>query len=293
MAGSMEERQVGYGFKPTEEQLVGHFLKKKLKGELEASAIPEVYIYDWEPADLFLLYDGFSSESSDGRECFFFCPRGRKRKTQLGFWKETSKKRVIRAPDTSKPMGTKRIFVYYEGRQPRGPRTDVAMHEYHLNTDDSDSEILDPTAMVLCHIINRKSKEAKSATASASTDLSSHLNSAQAIPGVTIESDHPTETLNAGLPDWNVPIPDQQPQMGKEQPSCCGDNWHVDGHSDSCCHIPNSPSDSISIMDFLNSDENTRQTQTCKEKHLLYDDNERVDGPSDPSDGIGLEDLSD
>lgn len=219
--------------------------------------------------------------------------RGRTRKTQLGYWKETSKKRVIRAPDTSKPMGTKRIFVYYKGRQPRGRRTDVAMHEYHLNTDDSDSEILDPTAMVLCHIINRKSKEAKSATASASTDLSSHLNSAQAIPGVTIESDHPTETLNAGLPDWNVPIPDQQPQMGKEQPSCCGDNWHVDGPSDSCCHIPNSPSDSISIMDFLNSDENTRQTQTCKEKHLLYDDNERVDGPSDPSDGIGLEDLSD
>lgn len=59
MAGSVEAQQVGYGFKPTDEQLVGHFLKKKLKGEMEAcSAIPELYIYDWEPPDLFILYDG-------------------------------------------------------------------------------------------------------------------------------------------------------------------------------------------------------------------------------------------
>ncbi|XP_039172704.1 NAC domain-containing protein 74-like [Eucalyptus grandis] len=188
-------------------------------------------------------------------------------------------------------MGTKRILVYYEGRQPKGRRTDVAMHEYHLNSDDSDSKISDPTAMVLCRIINRKSKEAKSATASASTDLSSHLSSAQAIPGVTTESDYPTETLNTGLHNRNVPIPDQQPQMGKEQPSCCGDNWHVDGPSDGRCHIPNSPSDGISITDFLNSDANSEQTQTCKEKHLLYDDNQHVDGPSDPSYGNGLEDL--
>jgi len=58
MAGSMEAEQMGSGFKSTEEQLVGHFLKKKLKGEMEASAIPELYIYDWEPPDLFMLYDG-------------------------------------------------------------------------------------------------------------------------------------------------------------------------------------------------------------------------------------------
>ncbi|KAL3730598.1 hypothetical protein ACJRO7_027598 [Eucalyptus globulus] len=243
MAGSMEAEQMGSGFKSTEEQLVGHFLKKKLKGEMEASAIPELYIYDWS-LRIYLCYT----------------------MTQLGYWKETSKKRVIRAPDTSKPMGTKRILVYYEGRQPK-------------------------MAKVLCRIINRKSKEAKSATASASTDLSSHLSSAQAIPGVTTESDYPTETLNTGLHNRNVPIPDQQPQMGKEQPSCCGDNWHVDGPSDGRCHIPNFPSDGISITDFLNSDANSEQTQTCKEKHLLYDDNQHVDGPSDPSYGNGLEDL--
>ncbi|XP_048135128.1 protein NTM1-like 9 [Rhodamnia argentea] len=235
MAGSTEEPQVGYGFKPTDEQLIGHFLKKKLKGEMEAhSAIPELYIYYWEPPDLFILYDVLSSESSDGRECFFFCPRGRRRKTERGFWKETSSTRVIRAPGTGEPMGTKRYLVYHEGQQPNGHRTDVAMHEYHLNSDVSDSEISDPTALVLCRIINRKSKKAKSVTASASTDLMgpSNLNSAQATPGVTIGSDCPTEMLNARLPDWNVLSPDQQPRTCNEQRSSDDDNWHVDGPSD-------------------------------------------------------------
>lgn len=90
------------------------------------------------------LVAGLSSESSDGRECFFFCPRGGQRKTERGYWKETSSKRVIRAPDTGEPMGTKRYFVYYEGQQPKGRGTDVSMHKYHLNSDVSDSEISDP-----------------------------------------------------------------------------------------------------------------------------------------------------
>ncbi|KAF8011775.1 hypothetical protein BT93_I0038 [Corymbia citriodora subsp. variegata] len=293
MAGSMEARTVGYGFKPTEEQLFGHFLKKKLKGELEANCpIPDLNIYDWEPSQLFFIYDLLSSEPSDGRGYYFFCPRVRKRKTKCGFWKETSSRRVIRAPD-GKPMRTKRYLVYHEGRQPKGRRTEVAMHEYHLNSDVSDSEISDPTAWVLCHIIKRESKKAKSTIASASTDLSSHLSSAQAIPGVTIESDYPTETLNTGLPDWNAAIPDQQPQMSKEQHSCYDDKWHIDGPSDGRWYIPNSLSDGIDITDLLDSDESTGQTQICKEKHLADDDNWHAGGPSDPSDCIYLEDLSD
>ncbi|XP_030466685.2 NAC domain-containing protein 89-like isoform X1 [Syzygium oleosum] len=301
MAGSMEARQVGHGFNPREEQLVGHFLRKKLKGQMEANCeIPELFIYDWEPPDLFILYDVLSSEPSAGRECFFFCPRGRKRKTKWGFWKETGIERVVRA-DTGKPMGTKRYFVYYEGRQPKGRWTDVTMREYHLKLDVSDSEISDPTALVLCRIMKGKSKKAKSATASASTDLSglSNLNSAQATPGVTIESDYPTEMLNTSLPDWNLPIPDQQPQTYKEQCLCYDDNWHVDEPNDGRCYIPYSLSNGINVTDLSNSDESTGQTQTCKEQHLAYDDNQHVDGPSDkhcdmpnsPSGGIDLEDL--
>ncbi|KAL3730593.1 hypothetical protein ACJRO7_027593 [Eucalyptus globulus] len=159
MAGPMEARQVGYVFKPTEEQLVGHFLKKKLEGEMEKHpAIPEIYIYNWEPSELFLIYDGFSEEPSNERECYCFCAGGRQRTTPSGYWKETGRKRDIPGSGTDEPIGFKRIFVYHEGRQPRGRGTNVVNHEYHLYSDDSNSETSD-----------------------------------RANPGATIQPDHPME----------------------------------------------------------------------------------------------------
>lgn len=269
MAESTEAWPVGLRFKPTEEELVHHYLTKKLRGELETiSLIPELYIYNWEPLDLFILYDALSSIPSDGRECFFFCPRGRERKTEHGFWKETSKKRVIRAPDTSKPIGTKRILVYYEGRQPHGHKTDVAMHEYLLNLNVSDGEISDPTALALCRFINRKGKKEQLATASTSTDSSgpSNLNdneneetqeiSTQASTGFTMESDHLNEMSNSNLSDQNVPTPDQQPQMSEEQLLSHDQHWHFDEPSDGHYHVPYSPSDYIDLSDLFKFEEN-------------------------------------
>lgn len=55
MAGSKRRRQVG----EMDKFLVGHLLKKKLTGEMEAhGAIPELDIYKWEAEQLFILYDG-------------------------------------------------------------------------------------------------------------------------------------------------------------------------------------------------------------------------------------------
>ncbi|XP_056159481.1 protein NTM1-like 9 isoform X4 [Syzygium oleosum] len=263
MAESKEAWPVGLRFKPTEDELVAHHLTKKLRGEMGTTCIiPELYIYDWEPPELFTRYNALSSIPSDGCECFFFCPRGRKRKTERGFWKETSTKRVIRAPDTGKPIGTKRISVYYEGRQPNGRKTDVAMHEYHLNSNVSDTEISDPTGSVLCRIINRKSKKAKSATASSSSDLSGPSNlddypneetqeiSAQESTGVTVEANDLNETSNSSLPDQNVPTPEQQPQMSKEQRLSHDDHPDVDEPS-----MPYSPNDCINLADLFKFDE--------------------------------------
>ncbi|XP_030464904.2 protein NTM1-like 9 [Syzygium oleosum] len=270
MAESTEAWPMGLRFKPTEDELVSHYLTKKLRGGTETiCVIPELYIYNWEPPDLFILYDALSSIPSDGRECFFFCPRGCNRKTACGFWKETSTKRVIQAPDTGKTIGIKRILVYYEGRQPKGRKTDVAMHQYNLDSNVSDSDISDPTALVVCRMINRKSKKAKSATASTSTDLSgpSSLNdsqnedtqeiSTQASPGVTVEVPYRNETSTFNLPDQNVPIPDQQPQTSKEQQLSRDDHWQVDEPSDRHCPMPNSPSDCMDLTDLFNYDEST------------------------------------
>ncbi|KAF8019615.1 hypothetical protein BT93_G0334 [Corymbia citriodora subsp. variegata] len=267
MAELTDAWPVGLRFKPTDEESIYHLIKK-LRGEKETIClIPELYIYNWEPPDLFILYDALSSIRSDGQEYFFFCPHGRERKTERGFWKETSKKRVIRAPDTSEPIGTKTILVYYEGRQPNGRKTDWAMHKYHLNLNVSDSEISDPTALVLCRIINRKSKKAKSATASTSTDLSSGSNlndcqneetqeiSAQASIGVIMESDNLNKMSNSNLSDQNVPTPDEHRQMSEGQHlSHDDDHRHVDELGDRYYDMPYSPSDCIDLTDLFKFD---------------------------------------
>lgn len=76
-----------------------------------------------------------ADKKSCGKECFFFCPRnsggGRtNRKAGGGYWKDTSRKKPIKAGNTS---GIKRIFVFYEGKQKDSRKTEWVMHEYHLN----------------------------------------------------------------------------------------------------------------------------------------------------------------
>ncbi|KAI3435082.1 uncharacterized protein J3R85_006511 [Psidium guajava] len=125
MGECAEAWPVGLRFKPTEDELVGHHLTRKLRGDMEAIClIPELCIYDWEPLELFARYNELSSLPSDGNECFFFCPRGRKRKrkTDCGFWKETCAKRVIQAPDTGEQIGLRRSLVYHGGRQRKCPQ---------------------------------------------------------------------------------------------------------------------------------------------------------------------------
>ncbi|KAF8019684.1 hypothetical protein BT93_G0391 [Corymbia citriodora subsp. variegata] len=246
---------VGFRFKPTESELVDHHLRRKLKGEEETiCVIPELYIYKWDPLDLFARYNALSSIPSDGHECFFFCPRDNKipnslrlsRRTEFGFWKDTSKKRVVRAPGTGEEIGFKRILVYYEGRQGDARRTPFSMHEYHLNLDVSNSEIPGPMEFVLCHIINRKCEKAgsESAIMSAGADVTipSILSNsefegaqgfrAQASPAVTVEPDSSNHTmLNYDLPDHSASVPRQPDTFGMES-SLCNDNWFVDGASD-------------------------------------------------------------
>ncbi|KAF7847657.1 hypothetical protein BT93_L2750 [Corymbia citriodora subsp. variegata] len=246
---------VGLRFQPTEDELVDHHLKGKLKGKLEAFClIPELYIYDHEPADLFILYNELSYIPSDGRECFFFCPHEDKipnilgsnnRMTKLGYWKDTCKKHIIRSPDMGKQIGIKKILVYYEGRQPEGSKTDMVMHEYHLSSKVYDSKISGPMAFVLCHIIDRTPKKA-------STSASSSTSSAQAPEEVMFETENQNEMSISSMPDSNVPIIPQQAQMQEEQSSLYNGHYFIDGPPDECHAMPYSPSDGIAILDLWN-----------------------------------------
>lgn len=75
------------------------------------------------------------------REWYFFVPRDRKtgnggrpnRTTERGFWKATGSDRPIRsATDPRRLIGLKKTLVFYQGRAPRGTKTDWVMNEYRL-----------------------------------------------------------------------------------------------------------------------------------------------------------------
>lgn len=126
----------GFRFHPTDEELVGYYLKRKVGGgkiELEV-IIPAIELYKFDPWDL----PDKSFLPNRDKEWFFFCPRDKKyangsrtnRATALGYWKATGKDRKIVCDAST--MALRKTLVFYRGRAPGGDRTEWVMHEYRL-----------------------------------------------------------------------------------------------------------------------------------------------------------------
>ncbi|KAF8404503.1 hypothetical protein HHK36_009388 [Tetracentron sinense] len=129
----------GFRFHPTDEELILYYLKGKICGrQLKLDVIGELDIYKWDPEEL----PGQSKLKSGDRQWFFFSPRDRKypngvrsnRATRHGYWKVTGKDRNVTC--NSRAVGVKKTLVFYEGRAPRGERTDWVMHEYTLDEEE-------------------------------------------------------------------------------------------------------------------------------------------------------------
>lgn len=78
------------------------------------------------------------------------------RATSQGYWKATGKeKQILTANSRGNPVvvGLKKVLVFYQGRPPRGARTDWVMHEYRLAcaapTKHSSSIVRSSTKMFL------------------------------------------------------------------------------------------------------------------------------------------------
>ncbi|WCJ25729.1 NAC domain containing protein 94 [Euphorbia peplus] len=125
----------GFRFHPTDEELVGFYLKRKIQHKtLCIELIKQVDIYKYDPWDLPKL------ATTGEKEWYFYCPRDRKyrnsarpnRVTGAGFWKATGTDRPIYSSDGSKCIGLKKSLVFYRGRAAKGIKTDWMMHEFRL-----------------------------------------------------------------------------------------------------------------------------------------------------------------
>lgn len=83
---------------------------------------------------------GFGAENAcvGGKEYYFYSQRDRKyatglrtnRATLSGYWKATGKDRPVLRKGTL--VGMRKTLVFYQGRAPKGRKTDWVMHEFRL-----------------------------------------------------------------------------------------------------------------------------------------------------------------
>ncbi|KAK8520135.1 hypothetical protein V6N13_031400 [Hibiscus sabdariffa] len=134
----------GFRFHPTDEELILHYLMKKLSSSpFPVSIIADVDIYKFDPWDL-------PDKAVFGeKEWYFFSPRDRKypngarpnRAAGSGYWKATGTDKIIvtssmvagRGGVLHSNIGVKKALVFYKGRPPKGMKTNWIMHEYRLS----------------------------------------------------------------------------------------------------------------------------------------------------------------
>nr|ACL14370.1 CUP-SHAPED COTYLEDON2 [Cardamine hirsuta] len=140
----------GFRFHPTDEELITHYLLRKvLDGCFSSRAIAEVDLNKCEPWQL----PGRAKMGE--KEWYFFSLRDRKyptglrtnRATEAGYWKATGKDREIYSSKTCALIGMKKTLVFYKGRAPKGEKSNWVMHEYRLEGKFS------------YHFISRSSKD--------------------------------------------------------------------------------------------------------------------------------------
>ncbi|KAI4378805.1 hypothetical protein MLD38_016235 [Melastoma candidum] len=145
-------RGPGYSFRPTDEELIRYYLKRKVTGrQFCIDGIQERYVYSLDPRDL-------KGQEGVKRKWYFFSPRERKyskgnrsnRSTKQGSWRKTGNDRPVSSEDVK--VGMIKSLVFYEKPE---RRTNWVMHEYRLHDEYLKKIGLKEDAFVLCVIFEK------------------------------------------------------------------------------------------------------------------------------------------
>ncbi|TKY62347.1 NAC domain-containing protein 21/22 [Spatholobus suberectus] len=127
----------GFRFYPSDEELVCHYLYKKIANEeVLKGTLVEIDLHICEPWQLPEV------AKLNANEWYFFSFRDRKyatgfrtnRATISGYWKATGKDRTVLDPTTQEVVGMRKTLVFYRNRAPNGIKTGWIMHEFRLET---------------------------------------------------------------------------------------------------------------------------------------------------------------
>ncbi|XAR56873.1 hypothetical protein NMG60_11037500 [Bertholletia excelsa] len=121
----------GFRFHPRDEELICDYLMKKVAC-CECPLMIEVDLNKCEPWDI------PETACVGGKEWYFYSQRDRKyatglrtnRATVSGYWKATGKDRPILRKGTL--VGMRKTLVFYQGRAPKGRKSEWVMHEFRL-----------------------------------------------------------------------------------------------------------------------------------------------------------------
>ncbi|XP_059643802.1 NAC domain-containing protein 37-like [Cornus florida] len=131
----------GFRFHPTDEELVGYYLRKKVASQkIDLDVIRDIDLYRIEPWD---LQERCRIGCEEQNEWYFFSHKDKKyptgtrtnRATMAGFWKATGRDKAVY--DKAKLIGMRKTLVFYRGRAPNGQKTDWIMHEYRLESEEN------------------------------------------------------------------------------------------------------------------------------------------------------------
>ncbi|KAG7984751.1 hypothetical protein I3843_04G177100 [Carya illinoinensis] len=162
----------GFRFYPSDEELVCHYLYKKIANEeVLKGTLMEIDLHTCEPWQLPEV------AKLNANEWYFFSFRDRKyatgfrtnRATTFGYWKATGKDRTVLDPMTREIVGMRKTLVFYRNRAPNGFKTGWIMHEFRLETPHMPPK----EDWVLCRVFHKS--KAMTPNLEDSTELSPQL----------------------------------------------------------------------------------------------------------------------